>query len=554
MKRKFRVLSTILILFIIVGLSIGYSAFQSSMVVSDIKSIVRAYADIRVTGISASGGNNGYTSYDEYNVTSIESEIVLPNTNSTITYSVEITNLGSQDMALTNITGLPNTMEIKNINYTYGTKLCDNNRCHNGSVNTITFTVGYKSTVTEGSNESTLIHLDLTFKKVFSITYNNFNDVTGLATEILEDETKTIDFSSLSSVPNNVSVSGATGSYSNSILTLSEAVSDVVVTNASVEIIDNDDGTTTTITTTENQDGSTTTVAVTTDNQGNTLSTSETETTTTENQDGSTSTSSTTTNYDANGDVTSTSETETTTNQDGSSSSTTTNYDANGDETGSVSSETDSNGNTSTQETTVVNGEDVVTGYSITTPEDGSYTVESGTGVDSGVLALDGNPFTIHLVANVAINKSTSGTNGNGGRVVISALEPTATGATTYKGFAFFVEKSNNKMTLYASSSSAVQTGSNKATWGTKLENCSVTASNSTYTQHTIDITYTPGSGNSNGTISLTLDGTTSSVTSSTIPSSLSNATISVGTLGVEHTRDITAMEIIEFTVTKTIS
>ena len=229
--RGLKILSAFLIIFTVLCLSIGYSAFQSSSIVSDIKGLVRAKADIRITNITASSTNSGYTTYDEYDVRAIESSIILPNTSDTVTYTVEITNIGNQDMALTEITGLPSNMEIKNMNYTYGTKLCDANRCHNGSVNTINLTIGYKNTVTSGSSNAELLHLDFTFKKVYSINYVNFTDTTGLPIEIVESSTLNIDFSSLSSVPSSVSVTGASLDNSNfPVIALSNADNNVIIT------------------------------------------------------------------------------------------------------------------------------------------------------------------------------------------------------------------------------------------------------------------------------------------------------------------------------------
>lgn len=552
---------------VILFLTIGFSAFEKTLLVDNVDVVVRPEKNIRVTNLeSPVGSNNGLSVDMDYNVSNINGSVNLPNSNSSVKYTVTVTNIGNVDIGILNtvayVNGNANVLEavIDTNDYVEGDKLCNaGNVCNGGISKTFDVTISYKSgaSVVNG-NIDFIVEFD--FEEYYTINYVGFDSVSGLPTGILANQTKEVVFTSSTGIPNGVSVSGAVSSYDNATLTLSNATDNVTVTNASVEVIDNGDGTTTTITesTTENEDGSTTTTIteVTTDENGDVTSSSETETTTTENEDGSSTSTSTTTNYDSNGDVTSTSETQTTTNDDGSSTSTTTNYDENGDATGRTTNEVDTSGNSTTQETTIVNGNEVVTGYTIDTSENesGGFTVESGTGVDSGVLALDGNPFTIHLVANVAINKSTSGTNGNGGRVIVSALEPTSNGATTYKGFAFFVEKSNNKVTLYASSSASVKTGNSGATWGSKLSNCSVTASNTTYTQHTIDITYTPGTGNSGGTIRLTLDGTSASVTSTTIPSALSNATISVGTLGVEHTRDITAMEIIEFSVSKTIS
>ena len=237
MDKKLQFIPYCLIIFIVIFLSIGYSAFQTQMIISDAKGVVRLQDKIRITRISPRGGNSneeqnldGYTTYDEYDVKAIESNIILPSKYSTVTYEVEITNFGDYDMALTEINNLPSNLEIKNIDYTYGTKLCDQERCNHGNVNTIHFTIGYKSTVTEGSITTISLHLDFSFKKVFSISYSNFTDVTGLATQILEDEVKSIDFSNLSSVPSSVNVTGATLNNNDfPVIVLSGANSNVVI-------------------------------------------------------------------------------------------------------------------------------------------------------------------------------------------------------------------------------------------------------------------------------------------------------------------------------------
>ena len=418
MERKLKIIILLLIVLIVLCLSIGYSAFQSSLIVSDIKGLVRARADIRITNVTASSTNSGYTTYDEYDVRAIESSIILPNTSDTVTYAVEITNIGSQDMALTEITGLPSNMEIKNMNYTYGTKLCDAYRCHNGSINTINLTIGYKNTVSSGSNNAESIHLDFTFKKVYSINYVNFTDTTGLPVEILESSTITIDMSGLSNVPSNITTTGAQGTYTNSTLTLSNPSGDVTVTAVSgnSEVIENEDGTTTTVseTTTENQDGSTTTLInkVTTDSGGNVVSTSETETTTTTNQDGSSSSTSNTTNYDASGNVTSTSETATTTNVNGSSNSTTTTYDVNGTPISGSTNTVDTSGNSNTQEVAYDSqGNTVVTAYTIDTSanQNGGETIDDS--IETGFIPFDGSSdweLNMTFIYNSNLNGSTS--------------------------------------------------------------------------------------------------------------------------------------------------
>lgn len=125
-----------------------------------------------------------------------------------------------------------------------------------------------------------------------------------------------------------------------------------------------------------------------TDESGNTTTTT---TTVTGNEDGSSSSVSTTTIQDENGNVIGSSENETTTNADGSSNSTTTNYDANGNETGHVTASGDTEGNTQTQ--TVEkdeNGNDVVTGYDISTNDDTGM-MKSEEFIETGFIPFDGS-------------------------------------------------------------------------------------------------------------------------------------------------------------------
>ena len=89
-------------------------------------------------------------------------------------------------------------------------------------------------------------------------------------------------------------------------------------------------------------------------------------------------------------------------NGDGTTTTTTTTYDASGDPTFQTVATTDTDGNVSTQEKTYVNGEAVVTGYTIDTSGNettGVLSLDGTEGIDTGVIAFDGNDFTIALVA-----------------------------------------------------------------------------------------------------------------------------------------------------------
>ena len=64
---------------------------------------------------------------------------------------------------------------------------------------------------------------------------------------------------------------------------------------------------------------------------------------------------------------------------------------------------------------------------------------------------------------------------------------------------------------------------------------------------------YTPGTSDTDfGSLTWSVDGTSYTYSNSAIPATLANATITVGTLGVEHTRDMASMVVTSFLVSKT--
>ena len=107
------ILFGIFLIICILFLTIGFSTFREALEIDNIIATIRADADIRVTGISTSNVTGlASTSNNNYNVTSISSNLSLPNSNSTVTYQIEITNVGNVEMGILNITGLPNKFNI----------------------------------------------------------------------------------------------------------------------------------------------------------------------------------------------------------------------------------------------------------------------------------------------------------------------------------------------------------------------------------------------------------------------------------------------------------
>ena len=101
------------VLFLIFFISIGFASYSKNLDINDISAVVRIQKDMRVTGVYSSNPvGNAVSNWEEYNVTSISTSVSLPNSNSSITYQVQVTNFASVEMALASITGLPSNLEI----------------------------------------------------------------------------------------------------------------------------------------------------------------------------------------------------------------------------------------------------------------------------------------------------------------------------------------------------------------------------------------------------------------------------------------------------------
>jgi hypothetical protein len=317
--------------------------------------------------------------------------------------------------------------------------------------------------------------------------------------------------------------------------------------------------TTTTTTTTDPDTGATitNTTSETTNDDGTTSSTVQ-ETTT--NTDGSSTSTSTTTNSDG-----TTSENTTNTNSDGSGTSTTTNYNENGDPTSGSTANTDTSGNVNTQDVEYdENGNSTVTGYTINTSDNQNGGENISGGLDTGFIAFDGRPFTIHMVCNVNPTEQPA----SGASMFLAALEHNG---NRYAGFCVDLYKRNQVVSMASTSGSINNngfgsrvTGSINGSSGQQL--LQYVKTNGGVQTLTIDITYTPASyspqykyvitvtplyTSATGTSKKTAANSTLSSNSGYLPESLSNATVVVGSFGVEHTHDMTNLEVLEFEVRK---
>lgn len=231
-------LSSIIIMCCIIFLTIGFSAFSTELSIRGISAIVKVYKDVRISGITLSDTyNNGLSTFEDYNIKNVFMGVSLPNSNSTVTYDIEVLNLGNVEMAIASISGLPENLTYSISNYELKDKLCDDNsqnECKLGAKTTLHLTISYKE---NGFNEDGIeypLSLQFDFKRIFSITYKNIVN-NNYPKTILESETKIITF--VDDIPSNVSLSGVTSyTFESPILTISNPTNDVVINGSAYSI------------------------------------------------------------------------------------------------------------------------------------------------------------------------------------------------------------------------------------------------------------------------------------------------------------------------------
>ena len=171
-KNKIIFLVPIFICIIVIFLTIGFSAYQTGLDVNSIGAIVRVEKNIRINGVTVSGSTNGaISSYEEYNESSIMSSIDLPNSNSTISFDVTVTNIGNIEMGISEIIGLPDNLDYTITGYNIPDTLCDDNdstQCKLGSTTTLHVTIGYKNNGYDSSNTTYPFNMHFKFYSVNS--------------------------------------------------------------------------------------------------------------------------------------------------------------------------------------------------------------------------------------------------------------------------------------------------------------------------------------------------------------------------------------------------
>ena len=238
MKKNYKVyLVTSLILFVVLSISIGYSAFGTQLHIDDIVLEYRIKKDIRVTNLKLfKTTDDAKSKAAEYNYASISDDIVLPNANSTITYKVQITNIGTEPMGIFDITGLPSNLTYKLSGYNLKQKICDELRCSQGVIQEFNITIEYADKVSVPEKTEYNIQLNIDFRGFHKVTYVDI-DNNGYPTEVMDGASLNVTF--VKNIPSVLQVyhgleklyKNQDFTYENGNLKLSSVTDDVKITD-----------------------------------------------------------------------------------------------------------------------------------------------------------------------------------------------------------------------------------------------------------------------------------------------------------------------------------
>ena len=234
---KFLKILPIITVLLIVSITIGFASFtSSSSIVANAN--VDPYIGIQILKFTESSAqNNGASNYETHTIDEVTTGAYLPNSNSEITYKIDLVNLGTFENGIYTVTGLPNNLEYNFSNYTEGDKICDEtspNNCSKLAKKSIYMTIRYKrdsnGNITGYNSSTTTYPLDLTFdfRTFHSITYSGFTGT--YRNYIIDGGSLNITFNQ-NDTPDDITVTGATkDSYTNSVLSISGATNDVTIT------------------------------------------------------------------------------------------------------------------------------------------------------------------------------------------------------------------------------------------------------------------------------------------------------------------------------------
>lgn len=218
MKKKKIIILILSLLFILFIQTIVYSAISSTMNIRGL-AYSRVETDVRITNFSVYDANNAISLYEEFSKNTISTSIDF--TNSTyIIYRVEVTNYGSQNVAIKNIEGLPSGLSYELINYTLSDKICDEfNKCNNFAKKQIYLKIY--------GTDKVALNLTFEFVPIWDITYKNLTG--SYQQSVIDNESVTVNLEGES--PKNIVIEENVESYKykNNILNINNVKNNIEV-------------------------------------------------------------------------------------------------------------------------------------------------------------------------------------------------------------------------------------------------------------------------------------------------------------------------------------
>ena len=176
-----------LILFCVCFQTIVYSALNSTMKITG-NAYARIEADVRITDFGIASVNNATSSYEEFGKNHVVTEVDLVNNLSSITYYLEITNYGSVDVGIFDITGLPSGVNYSIKDYNLHDKICDDSgKCNSFIKKT------YELTLTSTSSYTGSVQLNFDFRTYHKVTYTDITN-NDYPTEVIDGGNLSITF------------------------------------------------------------------------------------------------------------------------------------------------------------------------------------------------------------------------------------------------------------------------------------------------------------------------------------------------------------------------
>lgn len=191
MLKKHKWLLISLILFGIIFLSIGFSAFQNNLFIGNLSAFVQVDKDIRIMGIKLNTINNGINYNESYNVSNVNASLSLDDNDSYVIYDIDVYNLGNVAMGIRNITINYDNLNVELLDYNLEDKICENDQCTLGVKKKMQVKVSYKEDGFDASNTKYDIRIDFEFAQFYTIKYYNIES-SNLPSEIIEGGTLNI--------------------------------------------------------------------------------------------------------------------------------------------------------------------------------------------------------------------------------------------------------------------------------------------------------------------------------------------------------------------------